>query len=648
MDSWRPESITVRLERGWTLTGVAQEVDGSPTPARIVLEIGPGGHSFHPTDAQGRFRLAALPPGPARIRAVPITWRSLNDVLSIDPEPEPKEFEQGSTDVVLQVEQTREVRVRVRGPDGEPVHTIEVELSRGGGRAISRRSGDDVRLLEPLSPAILTLRRPRDAQGKELPYGPYSGPAPAAQAEPIEIRLPRGRRLRGQVLGADGRPLAGARVRAATPRPDGSAPYWDRAWNETTTAADGGFTLGNLAGGPLIVSVAPPPGHVALDDYAVSPDASEVTLTLEAGREAVVRVVDEAGKPIPGAAVSWHRVTIEGPGSEHYTGHSDRLTGQDGRAVLGTHSPEQILDVAVDPPEGGALLMRTTLRMSGPKEEQVTLREGMVVRGVVLRASGEPASGARVRRRALALPDDPYDWHTVAEADERGGFRTRPMSKAAHWLQATGALGGSDPMRPGPGVRVEPTTEEVTLHLQPGLVALVVKVPGAAAKRWVLAGPSADPMRPEDADEEHGRLYEDPETAPLPEDGQTVTLWLPPGPTRIWVPPTEDDPRSAFLTADAPGAVEVVLGDGESITVTAVLPPGATEVAVYAHGPYDSVLGAHPPGADGTYVIRALPAGTWKVGLYANVEGDIWHDSARVAAGEAVRLTAKAGTSEAP
>jgi hypothetical protein len=174
------------------------------------------------------------------------------------------------------------VRIRVQDVQGGPVVTFVVDLVRADANvpsALSKLPGfarrpvsardvrDDFALLDglPAGRFVAIVTADAHAPTRSEPFDvTAAGPPPE-----VTIRLQRGSTLRGVVHGADGKPLAGARVRTAapTPAPLGTGAnaalaamltaslVMPQTLVTTTTAADGTYELRHLAAAAYEVHV---------------------------------------------------------------------------------------------------------------------------------------------------------------------------------------------------------------------------------------------------------------------------------------------------------------------------------------------------------------------------------------------------------
>jgi hypothetical protein len=78
----------------------------------------------------------------------------------------------------------------------------------------------------------------------------------------------------------------------------------------------------------------------------------------------------------------------------------------------------------------------------------------------------------------------------------------------------------------------------------------------------------------------------------------------------LWIPAVEGDNRCALVTGVKPGDVEVTLTPALEVGFHVELPSDASIVRAEVLGPLGTALPASPA-AEGRYVARGLPSGTW-------------------------------------
>jgi hypothetical protein len=189
-----PAPLELRLVRGDALRGRVVDGRGQGLPGAMVL-VAPSG-STHlataisgQTDVNGSFRVTAPVDGPLDVTAVAAGWAPavLRGVL---PATGPD-----ATESVLHASMGGRLRVRVSGPEGQPLPSVQVEL-----RAVPPFLGGEMALLmnpPPLTDAAGVAIVERLAPGAyrvAVAGAPQGAPAGATVVEgsetTLEIRLP--------------------------------------------------------------------------------------------------------------------------------------------------------------------------------------------------------------------------------------------------------------------------------------------------------------------------------------------------------------------------------------------------------------------------------------------------------------------------
>jgi protocatechuate 3,4-dioxygenase beta subunit len=235
-----------------------------------------------------------------------------------------------------------------------------------------------------------------------------------------------GATVSGRLLDESGKPVAGAKVTWAPYRAEdqklldltrGQEPA---ASGEAATGADGRFRLTLDKPGALSsIRIATP----SLFAFVEGPfDSTETTdledIQLPAVETVTGKVSDEAGKPVAGAKV---RVAPLGLVEEDVRFYGEGTTGTDGG--FSVSAPAEARDLTVRAP-GFAPFRRMSMERKGTGEK-VTLKRGGVVKGTVLDAAGQPASGAVVVSGELA-----------AEADASGAYRLTGVPPGSRSVEA--------------------------------------------------------------------------------------------------------------------------------------------------------------------------------------------------------------------
>jgi RNA polymerase sigma-70 factor (ECF subfamily) len=248
-------------------------------------------------------------------------------------------------------------------------------------------------------------------------------------AHPLELRLARDRTLRFRTVDAEGRPLPGVPVglrvgpaggpadwivRTAGAEAQGALPHFDALVPPSVR----GETPALVLPFPLAEPV-----EVALDDAALD---GVVTLAVPPTGALRVDVLDEAGRPLPDAALYLRVLAGErAVGRTRGLWHAEPGAEPDGpqfpRVGLGLELQVELFQA----PGSGRATAST--RVAGPREVgelvRAELRQGSavpVLTGAVVGPSGEPLAQ---RLGVLAFPGATWDAEPELQTDARGAFR---------------------------------------------------------------------------------------------------------------------------------------------------------------------------------------------------------------------------------
>ncbi|MCP3059318.1 carboxypeptidase-like regulatory domain-containing protein [Myxococcus sp. K38C18041901] len=311
--------VELRLDEGQTREGLVVDAEGAPLegvlvraePREAVRSDGPAilkmVERFDrgvPTDASGRFVLRGLGPGAHAITAFKLGYslrldaatqavlqkhggvhRSLiiGDTLYESALRVPS----GTTPLRLVMDRQSWVRGRVVGPDGKPLRRF-----MAGGEPVESEDGT---FSFPRHPHAMARRYFFAAEGLRSAERVIDGGQGEPDLDLGEIRLERGRRLRGRVVDArTDQPLSGVTVTARAQAAESEA-------LETRSDAQGLFLFKEhaLAPGPLTVMLSEPTGHHALR-LSVGEGQEEVTARLEPTALVSVTAKDARGRPLDG------------------------------------------------------------------------------------------------------------------------------------------------------------------------------------------------------------------------------------------------------------------------------------------------------------------------------------------------------------
>ncbi|MCY1018007.1 carboxypeptidase regulatory-like domain-containing protein [Pyxidicoccus sp. MSG2] len=293
--------VSLRLEAGWTLTGLAVDETGQPvagvsvhtrlpqgaTPAwRRGDEFG-GLPPFTLTGADGRFTLRHL-------QTEEVWLEVLANGLRFAPsrseggQPELKRLlvRAGAPEVRLVLEHLGRIHGRLTGPDGAPLTRFSLngkEAADPHGVFSRPIETSGTWRMEFTAKGMATVLREVEAQaGTDVDLG--------------EIRLGAGRRVSGRVLDAEtGEPLEGVSVLATRARIS-TVPI-ERHRGAVTTDADGNFSLPSVEPGPLQLFVEADHYRSQRLDLGAG-DEEGLTVRLDQGASVEVSVRDAQGKPM--------------------------------------------------------------------------------------------------------------------------------------------------------------------------------------------------------------------------------------------------------------------------------------------------------------------------------------------------------------
>ncbi|HEU4395448.1 MAG TPA: sigma-70 family RNA polymerase sigma factor [Planctomycetota bacterium] len=420
------ETVVLTLLPACTLSGRVRDADGRPVPGVFVVASGPSAWKVNSTglaraavDAEGRYRLEGLEPGANTIRLWTasgqrrsVGWIDLPGVSTFD-----IDLDRGAT-----------VRGRVLDDaTGEPVASARVfawATADATVTAVATTGADGTFAFDdfpPWSLIPLTVDAPGYLCYPDAPGYAVERVAVRLSAGTVvekEIRLRRGRALRGRITGPEGAPIAGVRV---------SVPVTPQRLASANSGADGAYGLEGLPPGAASVRVVAK-GWILAEGAGDGAASVDLAAEGESVRDFVLarapsvegRVVDGEGSPVAGA-----RVEVR-PG-----GQGSVFTAADG-TFLATAAPGSDRTVAASASAGrrGVSAPFTLERNRGITGIDVRLQAGVGISGTLRREDGGRLEGAELRLvDAVPDPADPWNFDSRAGAadrvplDDAGGFR---------------------------------------------------------------------------------------------------------------------------------------------------------------------------------------------------------------------------------
>ncbi len=304
--------VELSLPRGARVEGRVVDGEGAPVEGAAV-SVRFDGRRRTTSDAAGRFALAGIAPGPARVSAV------VEGAMPVTVELEPLEDGAVIGDLEIVVGVGLALRGLVRWPDGAPAAGVRVVASErsSGGHAwglieLGAQTDDAGRFeiagLEAKRFDVSARAEPRaEDLGPDAPRRPQEWTAlvsDVAAGQDVVLELGRGLVLRGRVVDDRGQPVERFRIQAAE---ETEQAHWlARFGAELSHAfrdADGAFELKGLTPGRWRV-IASAAQHA--DSAALVVDVPGAVATWRVPRLASIsgRVEDGAGNPVADARVT--------------------------------------------------------------------------------------------------------------------------------------------------------------------------------------------------------------------------------------------------------------------------------------------------------------------------------------------------------
>jgi hypothetical protein len=381
-----------------------QELNGELAPRALVelLRTEAG--------ADGRFRLAAVPPGAYVLAVVASGYAGKRVEMNVGP----RATSVNLGDVVLETGLT--IRGRVRDKAGVGIKDAQLHASAPRLRGLpldTQSEADGSYVLAGLDPGpyrVSVLALGHAASGRSIDAG----------AENADFVLAAGGSVVGVVVDDAGKAVEAYEVQAQPTQE--SLGYYAGGDTRSVADADGRFTLEDLNEGTYVVEVSAPdlaPSSVSGVKVAAGRATDVGRVRLQKG--GIVRgVVVDAG----GGAVAAATVTVLGPGQPWAQLRRPEATTDGagsfevrgvptGRAVAtATHpsyAPARVSDLDVDPARG-------------PTETRLELAHGGRIEGVARKRDGTPLAGVQVRWSPLRPDGHPFEHRAPVPAGVDGTF----------------------------------------------------------------------------------------------------------------------------------------------------------------------------------------------------------------------------------
>lgn len=328
--------VVIRIGSTAELEGrVSAADDEQPVPGAVVRVYAQGASAAarSESDAQGRYVLERLGPGPALVSVSARGFVAVNNL--------PVELLAGDTsELNVRMERAPGFAGQVLGPDGEPVVGASIfvqsatETPEGvGGRRIATTRAEGRFVVERKLVWPVFVQAAHDGLGAS-PWTRVESPG-----EDVTLRLGGGSGLVGRVVDARGRPVDGVRLGATS---GGRGRRGEAGGQGGADPRDGRFHLAVARPGSWSVVAAAPgyaPTESARVDVAVGRIVDVGTLVLQPGARIVGVVIDaDTRAPIAGARVGAQGSDTLGPGGSG----GQAVTGADGRFSLDQLPPRRM------------------------------------------------------------------------------------------------------------------------------------------------------------------------------------------------------------------------------------------------------------------------------------------------------------------
>ncbi len=432
----------VRALRSGSVAGVVHDDRGQPVPGVKVAvaygALGFGGVSGSTTKDDGTFTLGKLTGGNWTLRTASGKFLPTTQELAIADEEQ-------KTGIVLVVRPGNAIAGQVIDERGVGVADMKVGSKRretSGGVEIERFSGDDAVATD--ANGYFTLSGLAEKTVNLRAFGKGHSSAALADVQVgtgnVVLRVERLGACEGVLVGGDGMPIGGSRVRVAGGVGDGDMALLEEVeidlpsnQGTATTAADGTFRLEGVNPGAVTLS-AKGQGHRPVRQEGVQVTAAQTTkglkLVADIGAVANVTVVDDAGKPVAGAEVKCERApsSDQGQGGMTFAARASAHSSEDHGGAIPFGGPERLgggttdnegkLRIAGLP--GGDLVVHAThaafapaksLRLTTPKSGAVDASLALRTPGdaeiVVVGTDGAPIVGIEVEVKGTEGDDKP-------------------------------------------------------------------------------------------------------------------------------------------------------------------------------------------------------------------------------------------------
>ncbi len=589
------EDVRLVLGRGAVVSGGITTAEGEPV-AGARVHIGPAQAE---SDAEGRYRLAGVPPGLKALVLSHPAYKGRTQQVDIQP---------GENRVNLTLEKGATVSGRVIDEVGAPSLGAELTLknrSERGPRGYRASSGPDGRF-EILAVADGSFDLEAEAEGFAPGVHPAVVEVAGRDVGGLEVVLRRGATLSGRIRGLEPAQMAAVEVRAERAgRPSRSG----------TVDHAGRYEIAALEAGDWHLRAWLFGGRREADAWvAIAPGDREVERDLRLGGglalDGLVLIED---RPLPQSRVSLRGLDVTAERGVT-TDHQGAFRFEDlepGRYRVEVAHAERMLSQSED------------LELAADREIVIEIATAALAGTVVAADSGEGVAEALVYLERLLGGGEPGPLTTVG-TNAAGSFVTASLAPGRYRLTVRGA--GYAPEERTVDVEAGAPAEPLTIELDPTTgLALTVQRAAGEPPVWATvvvldeSGRQVHMEEPRLSDKGRGYLQQVPPgrwTVLVKAAGSAVAL------ARASVPGQRLEvtlPRAAPLSVRVPELRESRVA--ASLTLAAV--DGSPYFGVNPGGALQHAW----PLAGGAATVPDLPAGTWRLQVTA-ADGRMWAASA--------------------
>ncbi|MDX2086910.1 MAG: carboxypeptidase-like regulatory domain-containing protein [Kofleriaceae bacterium] len=326
----KPDPVIIRIAEGATLIATVVDENDKPLEGASVKE-GDDSDNVVKTNAEGKATIKPVRPGWLSVQASAEGYASAMAVTTI-----------GSGGAVGNIKLTLKKGVAVSGKvideAGQPVAKARITVAPGlwgwselRAQATSDEKGEFTLTALPAGSHILAAVDGEHAPSRSAPVTVGTQPVTG-----IIVTMKAGASLAGIVVDTKGKPVAAAAVRVAG---KGADVWWRQQARQTTTDAEGKFSLRGLGRSPVQVraesdTVASKVADVDLTDKA---DVKDLKLVLDVAGTISGIVVDDKGAPVAEIQVNSLPDFLSGAGNTDgmaLTGMSSATTDGSGAFTL--------------------------------------------------------------------------------------------------------------------------------------------------------------------------------------------------------------------------------------------------------------------------------------------------------------------------